>query len=139
MIAGLREGKLSRNRKVKVRFFPGAKMTDFYYYLVPLLKKKPDNIILHFGTNDAPYKNEDELCKELESIKDFIKKRHPSCKVYVSAPILRSDNKNANSILKKYVDKLKVVQEKSVILHDNILSPPQTKMDCTSIAMVPSN
>ena len=71
MIAGLREGKLWRNRKVKVGFFPGAKMTDFYYYLVPLLKKKPDNIILHFGTNDAPYKNEDELYKKY---KRFYKK-----------------------------------------------------------------
>ena len=109
-------------QKSESSLFPGAKMTDFYYYLVPLLKKKPDNIILHFGTNDAPYKNEDELYKELKSIKDFIKKRHPSCKVYISAPILRSDNKSANSILKKYVDKLKVVAEKSVILHDNILS-----------------
>ena len=122
MIASLREGKLSRNRKVEVRFFPGAKMKDFYYYLVSLLKKKPDNIILHFGTNDAPYKIEAEMYKELKSIKDFIKKRHPSCKVYISAPILRLDNKNANSILKKYVDKLKVVEEKSVILHENILS-----------------
>ena len=36
-------------------------------------------------------------------------------------PILRLDNKNANNILKRYVDKLKVVEEKSVILHDNIL------------------
>ena len=117
MIAGLREGKLSRNRKVKVRFFPGAKMTDFY-----LLKNKPDNIILHFGTNDVLYKNEDELyLMNYKSIKDFIKRRHPSCKVYISSPILRLDNKNANSILKKYVDKLKVVEEKSVILHDNIL------------------
>ena len=35
---------------------------------------------------------------------------------------MRLDNKNANSILKKYVDKLRVVEEKSVILHDNILS-----------------
>ena len=117
MIAGLREGKLSRNRKVKVRFFPGAKMTDFY-----LLKNKPDNIILHFGTNDVPYKNEDELyLMNYKSIKYFIKRRHPSCKVYISSPILRLDNKNANSILKKHVDKLKVVEEKSVILHDNIL------------------
>ena len=74
MIAGLREGKLSRNRKVKVHFFPGAKMKDFYYYLVPLLKKKPDNIILNFGSKDVPYKNEDEIHKELKSIKDFIKK-----------------------------------------------------------------
>ena len=42
--------------------------------------------------------------------------------ICISAPILWLDNKNANSILKKYVDKLNVVEEKSVILHDNILS-----------------
>ena len=48
MIAGLREAKLSRNRKVKVCFYPGAKMKDFYHYLVPLMEEKPDNIILHF-------------------------------------------------------------------------------------------
>ena len=45
--------------------------------------------MLHFCTNDAPYKNEDEIYKELKSIKDFINKRHPYCKVYISAPILR--------------------------------------------------
>ena len=85
-------------------------MKDFYHYLVPLLKKKPDNLILHFGTNDAPYKNEDGIYKELKSIQDFINKQHPSCKVYISAPILRLHNKNANSFLKKYFDKLKVVE-----------------------------
>ena len=61
--------------------------------------------------------------KKKKSIKDFINKRHPSCKgINISAPILRLDNKNANSILKTYVDKLKIVDEKSVILHDNTLS-----------------
>ena len=62
-IAGLRETKLSRNRKVKVRFFSGTKTKNFYYHLVPLLKKKPYNIILHFGTNDPPYKNDDPNIK----------------------------------------------------------------------------
>ena len=122
MLVGLREVKTSRNRKVKVHFFPGAKMKDFYYYLVPLLKKKPDNIILHFGTNDAHYKNEDQIYKELKSIKDFINQRHPSCKVCTSAPILRLNSKIANSIWKIHVDKLKVTEEETVILHDNILS-----------------
>ena len=93
-----------------------AGLKGFCYYLVSLLKKKQDNIILHFRANEAPNKNEDEIYKNLKSIKDFINKRHPSCKVYVSAPILRLDNKNSNSILKKYVDKWKVVEEKSVIL-----------------------
>ena len=58
-------------------------------------KKKPDDILLHFGTSDAPCKNEEEI---------------------------RLSNKNANSVLKNYVDKLMVVQQKFVILHDNILS-----------------
>ena len=93
-----------------------AGLKGFCYYLVSLLKKKQDNIILHFRANEAPNKNEDEIYKNLKSIKDFINKRHPSCKVYVSAPILRLDNKNSNSILKQYVDKWKVVEEKSVIL-----------------------
>ena len=61
---------------MKVCFFPGAKMKDFHYYLVPLVKKKPNNIILHFGTNDASHKNEDEIYIELKSIKDFLNKRH---------------------------------------------------------------
>ena len=47
-------------------------MKHFYYYLVTLLHKKPYNVMLHFGTNDAPDKNEDEIYKELKSIKNFI-------------------------------------------------------------------
>ena len=81
IIAGLGEAKLPRNRKVKIHFFPGVKIKDFYYYLVPLLKKKPDNIIIHFGTNNASYKNECEIYKEPKSIKDFTNKRRPSYKV----------------------------------------------------------
>ena len=54
-------------------------------------------------------KNKDEIYKELKSIKYLINERHPSCKVqsiYISAPILWLDSKNA-----VYVGKLKVVEE----------------------------
>ena len=64
MLAGLREAKLSRDKKIKVRFFPGAKTDDLQYHLIPYLKKKPDNIIIHIGTNDSPYKSEDLIYKE---------------------------------------------------------------------------
>ena len=30
---------MSRNRKIKVRYFPGAKIKDMYHYAVPLLEK----------------------------------------------------------------------------------------------------
>ena len=39
MIAGLREAKFSSNKKIKVRFFPGAKTGDLMFHLIPNLKK----------------------------------------------------------------------------------------------------
>ena len=29
-----------------------------YHYVIPLLEKKPENIILHLGKKDAPYKSD---------------------------------------------------------------------------------
>ena len=37
IVSGLRESKMSFQRNIKVRFFPGARIQDIYYYLVPLL------------------------------------------------------------------------------------------------------
>ena len=74
MIAGLREAKLSRNRKVKVRFLPGAKTEDLMFHLMPYLNKKPDNIIIHIGTNDGLNNNENTIYVEIKKIKELIKK-----------------------------------------------------------------
>ena len=48
LIIGLQEKKMGNN--VKVRGFSGATISDFYTYLVPLLEKKPSNIIIMAGT-----------------------------------------------------------------------------------------
>ena len=73
MISGLREAKLSRNRKVKVRFLPGAKANDLVFHLIQYLNKKPDNIIIHIGTKDGPYSNENTIYVEIKKIKELIK------------------------------------------------------------------
>ena len=77
-ISGLLEKKMSRNRKIKVRYFPGAKMKDNYYYAIPLLEKKPESVILHLGTNDAPYKSDTDILKDLIELKDFLLDKSPS-------------------------------------------------------------
>ena len=54
ILTGIDEKRLARNNKVvKVRDFRGATIDDLKHHLVPLLKKKPEHIILHIGTNDA--------------------------------------------------------------------------------------
>ena len=63
-MSGLKESKMSFRRNINVRFFPGAGIQDMYYYLVPLLRKRPDKIILHVGTIGAPHMKADEMLEE---------------------------------------------------------------------------
>ena len=42
----------SHTRKVVVNYFTGAKTKDMKSYVIPALEQKPDNTILHTGTND---------------------------------------------------------------------------------------
>ena len=69
VISGLREAKLSKDRKAKVRFQPGAKTEDLMFHLIPYLNKKPDNIIIHIGTNDGPYSHKNPIYVEIKKIK----------------------------------------------------------------------
>ena len=44
--------RLSGKKDVKVHSFSGAKIADMNHHIVPLLERKPDEVILHIGTND---------------------------------------------------------------------------------------
>ena len=68
------------NRKIKVRYFPGAKIKGMYQYAIPLLEKKLENTILPLGTNDAPYKSDTNILKDMVKLKNFILKKLPNCK-----------------------------------------------------------
>ena len=72
MISGVIEKKMRiKNTRVKVRSFPGAKINDFYHYLAPLLKKEPDTVIFHCGTNDIIDKNPEEILDGLLQLKTY--------------------------------------------------------------------
>ena len=53
ILSGLKESKMSQKRLIKVETFPGAAVQDMKFFVVPHLKKKPDNII-YVGTNNVP-------------------------------------------------------------------------------------
>ena len=53
MLSGIDEKKFSKtDRKITVKSFLWATINDMYEYIKPLLKKCPDNIILHLETNN---------------------------------------------------------------------------------------
>ena len=112
IISGIIEKRLSRKDKlVKVRSFPGAKIEDMYHYLVPLIKKRPDYIILHCGSNNSTQYEAQDIVDELLKLKTFIRVSLPDCRVIFSHPMVRNDTPQKNNILKlvsNFLNQLKV-------------------------------
>ena len=106
ILMGFQESKLSKY-KAKVRAFPGATLDDMYDYLNPLLKKKPSNIFLHIGTNDSMGKTAQEIATEIIYLKEYIESVLPTVKLFWSCPVLRTDNRKANSVLRELSQWLK--------------------------------
>ena len=75
IVSGIEENRISRQRKkVKAKSFPGAAIEDMYYYIKPLLKKCPKNIILHIGTNNTVNGTSTIVLDKLLSLKSFVEK-----------------------------------------------------------------
>ena len=54
IISAIIEEKINKkDRPVKVRNFLVATVADMEHYLIPVIQKQPDNVVLHVGTNDA--------------------------------------------------------------------------------------
>ena len=67
----IREDKLCKKDTIKVRCFPGAKFEDFYHCTIRLIDKKPDRIVLHVGTNNAPYCTPEKMVDQILGLKKF--------------------------------------------------------------------
>ena len=61
----------------------------------PVLKREPDYIILHVGTNNATNSTARDILDKLLQLKSKILNARKSCKVIISQPTLRSDNGKA--------------------------------------------
>ena len=80
-------------------------------FVVPHLKKMPDNIIIHAGTNNTPpsppHCNPYEMFQEVQSLRNFILKYLPSARITISTSVLRVNKANANDINKAFTELVK--------------------------------
>ena len=117
-LTGIDEKRLSRNNQVvKVRDFRGVTIDNLKHHLVPLLKKKPEHIILHIGTNDAVSKMSRQILNELLQLKQYILNTLPTCRVVVSRPTIRTHNSKAALNLSNFS---KLLRQLEVDFHDNV-------------------
>ena len=121
MLSNIDETKLSHRYHTKVRAFKGSSIEDLHDYLKPLLKKRPDKIILLIGTNDLQNKSVADILKGLKSLLDMIHSSIPNCKVVVSEIITREDRKSLNGKLSEFNRALKTMNV-DILRQQNITS-----------------
>ena len=86
---------------MKVRRFPGATITDMYDHLKPILKRHPEFLILHLGTNDASKYTPNEIIDKVLALKRFVAILNEKRKVVISALTMHVDSsKNGNAVWK---------------------------------------
>ena len=107
IIQHIRGWSISRSNKVVVKSFPGATTEDMEDFVKPLLRKKPDNVILHIGTNDLNTQEPRLTAEGIVNLALQIEGDAPETNLAISGLITRADDKDGkvssvNKILKKF-------------------------------------
>lgn len=89
--------KLARNHNVKSMSFSGATVEDTNDFIKPVLRRKPQKVILHVGTNNVRNDNAKKIKQKLVKLVDDIKKDNPSLDIGISSIIHRGDDLSLNS------------------------------------------
>ena len=106
MISNINEKTLSRKYHMKVRSFPGANTRDLQDYVKPLIRKRPDKIIIVIGTNDIERKTVNEILRNIKLVMDMILERLPDCHIVISEIIRRADTRLSDGDLQKLNGKI---------------------------------
>ena len=89
MIQSLAQRGISKDHNVKVRPQPRCKTEDIEDHFKPILRKNPDAITIHSGTNDA--KNDKPTKKKKKKVIKQIEYTNPEIQVIISGLIHRED------------------------------------------------
>ena len=108
---------------MKVRHFPGAAITDMYDHLKPILKRHPEFLILHTGTNDTSKYTPNEIADIVLALKRVVLSQKQECRGIISTLTKRVDSsKNGNAVQKvnEILKELNIPLAKKIILFRNI-------------------
>ena len=83
---------MSKNSRVKVSSFPGCTTLDVKDHIKPLLRRNPDEIIIHVGTNSLRSCDTPSTCAEEIIDLATMASSKSSAKIALSILVCRSDN-----------------------------------------------
>ena len=96
MTKNIHGGKLSREAHVTLRSFSGSTVDDMIDFVRPFTRRKPDELILHIGTNDLKGEEPQQVAEKIVNLGLSIERETPSTKLTLSGIINRSDDQGRN-------------------------------------------
>ena len=107
IIQNIRGWSLSKTNKVVVKPFPDARTEDMEDFIKPILRKDPENIIIHAGTNDVNSKEPRLTAGGIVNLALKIEGDAPNTNIAIQGLVSRADDKkgkvsSVNKILKKF-------------------------------------
>ncbi|CAB4016912.1 Zinc finger MYM-type 1, partial [Paramuricea clavata] len=106
-----------------LKCFPGSTVGDMSDYVKPILRRKPDNIILHVGTNDTSKRKATEIMNDIDRLCQEIKEAAPDVEIVLSELTKREDNEKAKQTVNevnKLLENYCTATNLSLITHNNI-------------------
>ena len=101
-----KEFLLNKKHQVKGRCCRGATVEDMFDYVKPILKRKPDYVVLHVGTNNAKDITLWNILDKLLQLKTAALDSDKNCKVILSQSVARMDDGKAGFTISKLNDLL---------------------------------
>ena len=115
LIKNVQGWRVSNGTKVKtvVKAFPGAFVEDMFDHIKPTMKHRPEEIILHVGTNDLKNSDSRKVAEWIVDVGNFIEAESFHTSVTISnllprtdGPALNSKVNKVNKILKTFATKM---------------------------------
>ena len=119
ILNGIEEKGLSKKHRVRVRPHSGANSEDLTDHIKPIIRRKPDALIIHIGTNDLT--SNIDTVKQLKSTIKSIRDETPHTKIAVSLLTPRNDIQEGKKKVDQLNRKLKAmcVEEKVKTLNNS--------------------
>ena len=91
MLNGIYEEGMQKDHNVRIKPHSGATTRDIVDYLKPVIRKKPDCIIIHAGTNDLTSKDQIDTVQNFNTMIEDVKRDSPESVIVLSTAVIRKD------------------------------------------------
>jgi lysophospholipase L1-like esterase len=129
---------------VKIKTHPGATTDDLIDHLNPVLRRKPDVIIIHGGTNDLT--NDVDTAKNIERIIRNVKRVSPKTSLVLSSVVVRKDREDLAKKVIELNEKLKAITDEYKIefldndnITDKYLNSKKLHLNKNGLSMLAKN